>query len=337
MSISFSHLSHRYDSAQVLQNVSLEVEDGEILAILGPSGSGKSTLLRLAAGLESVRDGTIEINGAVIADKANQTPPEDRATAIVFQDHVLFPHLTVAENTAFGMARNSSRTISELLENVGVADLADRYPDTLSGGQQQRVAIARALATEPDVLLLDEPFANVDIALRRKLREDARRTLKHSKVATLLVTHDPVEAMVLGDRIACLVDGKIVQIGDAETLYRDPAHQFVAEAVSGGQMINGSASEGKAMTNFGTINIPSELAAREIVICILPGGVSIERSRTDCKAQVADVRFTAGEHIIIVTSGQEQLYVTSSVAPEVSIGETVNLGFTPALVRVYPK
>ena len=163
----------------MLREINLEIGTGEIVCVLGPSGSGKSTLLRLIAGLESVQQGSLMLDGVVLADAQHNPPPEQRAVGLVFQDHVLFPHQTVAENVAFGLSGMQSKerdhTIALQLANVGISTLADRYPHTLSGGQQQRVALARALATDPAVLLLDEPFASADAPLRKNLRDDARR------------------------------------------------------------------------------------------------------------------------------------------------------------------
>ena len=179
MSITFKNIHHAFDAQRVLEDISVHVSDGEILCILGPSGSGKSTLLRIAAGLETIQTGSIELDAQALADNTTHPPPEQRSIGLVFQDHVLFPHMTVGNNIAFGLrdmsAAEQQTVIREHLHSVGLDDLASRYPHTLSGGQQQRVALIRALATKPRVMLLDEPFASVDTPLRRKLREDARR------------------------------------------------------------------------------------------------------------------------------------------------------------------
>jgi iron(III) transport system ATP-binding protein len=230
MSIRFNDLSHGFGGQPVLRHINLEIATGEIVCILGPSGSGKSTLLRIIAGLESIQQGSLLVDDTVVADATNNPPPEKRDFGLVFQDHVLFPHQTVAENVAFGLSHMPSKerehTVALQLANVGISSLGDRYPHTLSGGQQQRVALARALATDPTVLLLDEPFASADAPLRKSLRDDARRRLKAANTTTLMVTHDPAEAMAMADRIAVLVDGELVQFGTPEELWQKPEHPF---------------------------------------------------------------------------------------------------------------
>ena len=201
MSLGFHNLSHSYGATAVLHDISLTAATGDILCLLGPSGSGKSTLLRLAAGLEQIQQGEITLAGEVLADATHQPPPEQRPVGLVFQDHVLFPHLTVAANVGFGLRSlakaERKQEVTQALTSVGLDGLERRYPHTLSGGQQQRVALARALATRPQVMLLDEPFAAVDSTLRRALRNAARDALKAANTTTIVVTHDPDEAMAL--------------------------------------------------------------------------------------------------------------------------------------------
>ena len=307
------------------------------LAILGPSGSGKTTLLRVAAGLEILQTGQIHVNNCVIASEHLHTPPENRSSAIVFQDHVLFPHLTAEENVAFGWNKSEAPSPTELLANLGIQNLSNRYPDTLSGGQQQRVAIARAMATEPKVLLLDEPFSNVDLAMRRKLREDVRLFLRKSNITTLVVTHDPIEAMFLGDRIACLVEGKIVQIAAPNELWSNPEHPFVATTIANAQLINGFANKGTVKTEFGTIDGIGENFEGDVVVGILPGGLSLQPGPRQDNFEVMDIRFLSGEYNVLVGTGEQHLYTSSPIVPVVSIGDYVNLSFTPERIRVYAK
>ena len=232
MSLAFQNVGHSYGDLRVLSGVTLEARSGEILCLLGASGSGKTTLLRLAAGLESLQEGSIFVDGALIAAPGRDMPPEKRSFGMVFQDHALFPHLTVAENIAFGLAKRSKEevraVVAQRLASVGLAGFETRYPHTLSGGQQQRVALARALAPSPTAMLLDEPFASVDVTLRRALREEARLALKETGVVTLVVTHDPVEAMEIADRIAVMERGRIAQCATPEELYAKPASALVA-------------------------------------------------------------------------------------------------------------
>ncbi len=335
MSITIQALSHRFDDEPVLCDIDLSIESGEIVAVLGPSGGGKSTLLRLIAGLEQLQSGALNVNDVLIADDTTHTPPEQRHMSLVFQEHVLFPHLNVAANVEFGLAKISPgerRAISDaLLSRVGVQELASRFPETLSGGQQQRVALARALAVEPSVLLLDEPFANVDISLRRVLREDARTTLKEQGVTAVLVTHDPVEAMVMADRIACLVAGEIVQVDTPQGLWDSPAHPFVAEAIRDAQVISGRSEDGKVVTGFGPVELPAPASACSV--CIYPNAVQIHAG-TD--AEVRDVRFLKGEYVVTLVSGDERINVGCGSDCQHKPGDLVTLSFTRDGVSVYP-
>lgn len=256
MSLTFKHISHAYDGVEALSNIELTVGEGEILSLLGPSGCGKTTLLNLTAGILSVQAGEINLNGASLASKHLNPPPEKRPIGLVFQEGALFPHLSVKENIAFGVADKSKHklVVGELLEQIGLEGFGDRYPHTLSGGQQQRVALARALAPEPDVLLMDEPFANIDIILRRSLREETRRLLRDRNSTVMLVTHDPEEAMEVSDKIAIMDEGKITQHGTARSLYQDPASLSVAMLTGGGVAFEAEFKGNSFETDFGSFS-----------------------------------------------------------------------------------
>ena len=226
-------LGHAYGPTQVLDGVSLEVAQGELLAVLGPSGCGKTTLLRALAGLLTPARGRIEIQGRVVAEGGRERVPcEARGVGLVFQEYALFPTLTVGDNLAFGLRRPDPDRVAGLLQRVGLAELADRRPAQLSGGQQQRVALARALAPAPAVLLLDEPFANVDAARRDELGALLRSTVAEAGVAGVLVTHDQEAALGLADRVAVLLPGprggRLAQLAPPEEIYRQPASWAVA-------------------------------------------------------------------------------------------------------------
>lgn len=228
-------ISHSYGRHQVLDGVTVVVEPGELVCLLGPSGCGKTTLLRLAAGLEHLQTGQVEINGVMVADGTTgaQYPPERRGVGLMFQDYALFPHLTVRDNITFGIGKASATRrvgwTDDILETIGLAAYAGAYPHTLSGGQQQRVALLRALAPDPQVLLLDEPFSGLDVTRRAQIRTDTLSIVKKSGVATLMVTHDPEEAMFMADRILVMNIGRVVQDGRPTELYFQPADSFVAE------------------------------------------------------------------------------------------------------------
>lgn len=337
MSIRFNDVSHCFDEHRVLREINLEIGTGEIVCVLGPSGSGKSTLLRLIAGLESVQQGSLMVDGVVLADAQHNPPPEQRAVGLVFQDHVLFPHQTVAENVAFGLSGMQSKerdhTIALQLANVGISTLADRYPHTLSGGQQQRVALARALATDPAVLLLDEPFASADAPLRKNLRDDARRRLKAANTTTLMVTHDPAEAMAMADRIAVLVDGEVVQFGTPEQLWQRPSHPFVAATIAGLQPLKGRIEGTQCVTAFGALPLrllalTADLAEdTSIQIGVRPSSLTVS---LDGPCVVNDIRFLGDRYTLLISADNQNLEVATTLKPKVTVGDAVSISFAAA-------
>ncbi|GIU22029.1 ABC transporter ATP-binding protein [Shewanella schlegeliana] len=230
-----------YQGQVVLKGLDLTVEKGEIVALLGPSGCGKTTLLRAIAGLQAITSGKIIINGRVVADDGRFVASEQRGVGMIFQDYALFPHLTVAENILFGVeTRDKSlraSRLAQMLALVKLEGLEKRYPHELSGGQQQRVSIARALAYEPEVLLLDEPFSNIDAKVRREMMLEIREILKSHNVSAVFVTHSKDEAFVFADKLALFNQGQIVQSGDAENLYSTPTDKYVADFLGAGNYL----------------------------------------------------------------------------------------------------
>ncbi|WP_264392507.1 ABC transporter ATP-binding protein [Porphyrobacter sp. ULC335] len=251
MSLEFRHIAHAYGQVRALEDISFSAPAGEITCLLGASGCGKSTLLGLAAGLLRVQQGEIALGGEVLADAQRSPPPEARPVGLVFQDGALFPHMTLAANVAFGLPKALRGEADSWLAKVGLAGMGARYPHELSGGQQQRAALARAMAPGPQVLLMDEPFASVDIVLRRKLRRECRILLREAGVTVVLVTHDPAEALDIGDRIAVMESGRIVQFGTPQELHEAPANAAVGAIFSGAQVIAGSRAEEGLDTPFG--------------------------------------------------------------------------------------
>ncbi|MEM6827888.1 MAG: ABC transporter ATP-binding protein [Pseudomonadota bacterium] len=244
MSLEFSHIAHSYSargadksSGRALEDVSFTAPGGEITCLLGASGCGKSTLLNLAAGLLPLQQGRIALNGESLAEPGACPPPEARPVGLVFQDAALFPHMTIAKNIGFGLPKERHEEIESWLARVGLSGLGHRYPHELSGGQQQRAALARAMAPGPQVLLMDEPFASVDIVLRRALRRECRMLLREQGTTTIIVTHDPEEALDIGDRIAVMEAGKIVQFGTPEDLHERPATASVGAIFGGAQIL----------------------------------------------------------------------------------------------------
>jgi len=277
-------VAHRYGRAFAVEDVSLSVAPGEIVCLVGPSGCGKSTLLRLAAGLEELQSGEIRIDGRVVAARGSAgsvrpEPPEKRGIGIVFQDYALFPHLSVLDNVRFGLWRlpAAARTKRAMvcLDQVGMADYASAFPHALSGGQQQRVALARALAPEPAVLLLDEPFSGLDTRLREKVRDETLHVLKKAGAATLLVTHDPEEAMFLADRIALMRAGRLVQVGTPAELYTRPADAFAASFFGEVNRLSGTVLGGHVATPLGRLHAPRMLEGGAVEVLIRPEGLAI--------------------------------------------------------------
>jgi iron(III) transport system ATP-binding protein len=253
-------VEHAYGAKLALDGVSLELADDEILCLLGPSGCGKSTALRVVAGLERPRAGTVELAGRTVCGPAAFVPPERRDVGLLFQDFALFPHLDVAQNVAFGLrdvaAAERAARVDELLGRVGLSAMREAYPHMLSGGEQQRAALARALAPRPRVLLLDEPFSGLDAQLRQRVRDETLHVLKAMRAAVLLVTHDPEEALFMGDRVALMRQGRIRQAGAPADLYFRPREAYVAEFFGEVNRIATRVAGGSAATPFGALPAP---------------------------------------------------------------------------------
>ncbi|MCI0548885.1 MAG: ABC transporter ATP-binding protein [Candidatus Rokubacteria bacterium] len=250
-------VTKRFGAGQLpaVDALSLSVTQGEILALLGPSGCGKTTTLRIIAGFETPEAGRVVIGGAVMTGPGRFVPPEQRGVGIVFQDYALFPHLPVVDNVGFGLNRLGRRArkerIAQTLELVGLADLGERYPHELSGGQQQRVAVARALAPAPALMLLDEPFSNLDADLRSQMREEVEKLLRNTGTTAIFVTHDQEEAFTLADRVGVLHRGRIEQLAAPEHIYHHPASQFVAEFVGAADFLPGTVTSEGIVTELG--------------------------------------------------------------------------------------
>ncbi|WP_425357364.1 ABC transporter ATP-binding protein [Ferrimonas balearica] len=253
-----------YDGKRILSDLALSLAENEILALLGPSGCGKTTLLRAIAGLMPVHGGQVSLDGEVISSADQLVPAEQRGIGVIFQDYALFPHLTVARNIGFGLRHwpkaEARARVEEMIRLVKLDGLGDRYIHELSGGQQQRVAIARALAYKPKLLLLDEPFSNIDSQVRGELMAEIRAILRSQGVSAIFVTHSKEEAFAFADRLALLHEGKVVQTGPAEELYYRPVSRFVADFLGGGNYLDAIvASEHEVETPLGAIHSISPL------------------------------------------------------------------------------
>jgi len=241
--LTVENISAGYGREPVVDALSFHINRGEIVSLLGPSGCGKTTALRAIAGFEPISDGRILIAGNLASAPGVTVPPEQRSIGMVFQDYALFPHLTISENIAFGLKKmpavDRKVQVEHLLDATGLRKMAERYPHELSGGQQQRVALARALAPRPTLLLMDEPFSNLDIELRERLSTEVRDLLKAEGISGILVTHDQHEAFAVSDKVGVMRDGRILQWDTPYNLYHEPNHRFVADFVGQGRFIQG--------------------------------------------------------------------------------------------------
>ncbi len=272
--LSLDAVTHHYGRLRAVDAVSLTVYAGEVMCLLGPSGCGKSTVLRIAAGLEELQQGRVRMAEQVIADGRVSLPPEQRGVGLVFQDYALFPHLTVLDNVGFGLPHLTgearARRAREMLAQVGMDGYAGAFPHTLSGGQQQRVALARALAPGPKVMLLDEPFSGLDARLRDQVRDETLHVLKSSGTATLMVTHDPEEAMFMADRIALMRAGAIEQEASPADLYFHPVSGFAAAFFSEVNRVESIVVAGQAATPFGPVAAPGLVEGSAVEVLMRP-------------------------------------------------------------------
>jgi iron(III) transport system ATP-binding protein len=278
-------VTHFYGEHRVLDNASLMIPAGELVCLLGPSGSGKTTLMRLAAGLERLQDGKIIIDDEVVGDKDIHIPPEHRGIGFMFQDYALFPHLSIIDNVTFGLSgigkKKKRNRGMEILDQVGMMKHTSKYPHMLSGGQQQRIALARALAPEPKLLLLDEPFSGLDTNMRGTIREETLSILKASGVATVMVTHDPEEAMFMADRIKILGNnGRILQAGRPHEIYYHPQHEFVAKLFGLMNRFEGVVENGCVEIPLGKIRAKGMGEGIKVEVLVRPEGVTLTSSKS---------------------------------------------------------
>ena len=286
-------VSKSFGATHAVREVSLEIEQGELMAVLGPSGCGKTTLLRLIAGFEAPDGGGVAVGEETVAGPGTLVPPEKRRVGMVFQDFALFPHLTVEANIAFGLSGRPREEREELtqrtLELVGLQHKTGRHPHELSGGERQRVALARALAPEPEVVLLDEPFASLDATLRADLRREVELILRDAEATALLVTHDQEEALSLADRLAVMREGRIVQVGAPEEVYGRPASRWAAQFVGEVNVLAGVAREGGVETELGRFDLRAP-ATGTVHVAVRPEQLEVT-ARHDGNAEVVAREF----------------------------------------------
>ena len=315
--VSVEDVRMRFGAVRALDGVSLDVAGGEILCLVGPSGSGKSTLLRVIAGIERGHAGRVRLAGEDVAGPDVFVEPERRRVGMVFQDYALFPHLTVAANVAFGLPRrrgaDAARSVAALLDRVGLARYASSYPHMLSGGERQRVALARALAPAPRVLLMDEPFSSLDARLRGRVRRETRALLGDTGTTTIIVTHDPAEAVALGDRVALMRDGRLEQCATPGELYARPATAFAARFFSDINEFTGTCRQGCIETPAGVFGAPALADGAPARVCIRPEHVRVAAGPTPMAGRVVSSEFRGEIDHVIVELGDGRGTVCMSV------------------------
>jgi len=325
------YVSCAYETGRpAVQEISFAAREGEILCLLGPSGCGKTTILRAIAGFEPVRSGQIFLSGQLVSSPDVMTPTENRRVGMVFQEYALFPHLRVQDNIAFGLrhlARSErSARVQEMLRLTGLEGFERRYPHELSGGQQQRVALSRALAQNPVVLLLDEPFSNLDPDMAGRMRQELHDLLRRTKTTTVLVTHDHDEAFAMADRIAVLNQGRLEQFDTPEMMYHMPATPFVADFVGQADFIPGTVSQGMVHTELG--EFPDTIECKDgtvVVVMIRPDDIHLVPTE-GARSRVLSRQFHGSENLYTVSLPSGQIVHSSQGSTSVyQAGTTVEL------------
>jgi multiple sugar transport system ATP-binding protein len=345
-SLSFEAVSKRFDDSVAVDSLDLAVADGELLVLLGPSGCGKTTALRMVAGLEEVTSGTIRIGERVV----NDVEPKDRDVAMVFQSYALYPHLTVAKNIEFPLRQRNVekaervRMVAETADTLGLSMLLDRRPGQLSGGQRQRVALARAIVRSPQAFLMDEPLSNLDATLRTQTRADIVALQERLGTTTLYVTHDQVEAMTMGDRIAVMSEGSLQQVAPPQEIYEMPANTFVAGFIGNPGMnllpgtLDPTVGAREVRLETGSVALPARIAANrslKVVVGCRPEALSIDPEGT-FGATVSIVELLGSEVHVICRIGAARVVVRQEVSrPRPGQGEEIRLRVDPDGIHVF--
>ncbi|MFN8443157.1 MAG: ABC transporter ATP-binding protein [Caldilineaceae bacterium] len=342
--LSLLNLTKRFGDVTAVNDITLKVADGEFLSMLGPSGCGKSTALRMIAGFEDPTSGDVQIDG----DSVVHLPPNRRPTAMVFQKFTLWPHMRIYDNIAFGLRlRNMSksevdREVNSALELVGLPHYGTRFPAQLSGGEQQRVALARALVLKPKILLLDEPFSNLDALLRVRLREEVRSIQRNVKITTIFVTHDQEEALSIADRIAVMSRGKIEQLDKPSTIYALPQSRFVADFIGTMNMLDADVQADAIFAGQNRLPAPNNLTGKQVTLAIRPEDITLVKGVNTAESlngvrpwqgqitQVSDLGHYRKVFVNVPSTGVIKVYLPKAI--EVEEGNSVELLPTRYLV-----
>ena len=343
-SLDIQNVRQAFGSTLAVDDVSLAVRPGETVCLLGHSGCGKTTLLRVVAGLERPTSGKIVLAGREVAGPNAFVPPEQRGVGLMFQDYALFPHLSIIDNVMFGLARipgAKARAIAEsALARVGLAKFASDYPHMLSGGEQQRVALARALAPKPGILLMDEPFSNLDQRMRERIREETMGLLREADATALVVTHDPVEAMMIADRIALMRSGCILQTGSPEELYARPNSLFAARFFCDLNEIEGQARNGRIETPLGVFDAPQDSPDACCIVCLRPSDLQVSiAGEGGATGTVIRKRFLGeSELVTVVAEGlTAPVMVKAPAGLRATPGDNVSIRLAYGQALVFPK
>ena len=335
-------VTRNYGAVQAVASISLGMTEGEIVALVGHSGSGKSTLLRLIAGLEHPTSGSITIEGREVCGGSRFIPPEERGVGMMFQDYALFPHLSVVDNVRFGLNKIPRREAIEraraALDRIGLGPRADAYPHTLSGGEQQRVALARALLPAPRILLMDEPFSNLDRRTRDHIRDETAAILREGGTTAILVTHDPDDAMRMADRIMLMESGRIAQGGTAEELYRRPGSLLVARFFADFNEIDATVRNGRVATAIGSFAAPGLSDGQQATICVRPHDLALRAPGSGSIPAVLVARAFVGDELLLslaVPGLDRHLQARAPIHANATVGQAIGITLADEDVLVF--
>jgi iron(III) transport system ATP-binding protein len=327
--LTFENIVQAYGSQRALDGVSLTIEPGEIVCLLGHSGCGKTTLLRIAAGVEAPTSGRVLMDGLEASGPKTFLEPEKRGIGLMFQDYALFPHMTILQNIMFGLkdlsASEAGVAARRALSRVGLEHYANEYPHTLSGGEQQRVALARSIAPRPGVLLMDEPFSNLDRRMRDAIRDETVAILRETGATTIVVTHDPEEAMRIADRIVLMRAGRIIQQGEAEEIYRRPSNLFAARFFCDFNELEGVVRNGQVSCPVGVFPAP-HLADGPAIVCVRPQGVRLRPAGFCLPGRVVSRRFLGEVDLVHIDAPGVDRPLQARVHDPVDVREGQDVG-----------